>query len=121
MPWFRRECAAWSHAYRCGEMRVGEVAAPVGLWTPIISVPSVFHGDVGGTSEMYGPAWGMESLSGSPSSVMIWRRSVCVRRGGLAGEDGWGRRCAGACGGGVSCLRFLFWGVRAVWRPRAGL
>ena len=51
VPWFRRECAAWSHAYLCGEMSVGEVAAPVGLWIPIISVPSVFHGDVVGTSE----------------------------------------------------------------------
>jgi hypothetical protein len=30
---------------------------------------------------------GMESLSGSPSSRMIWKRSLCVRLDGRAGED----------------------------------
>ena len=116
MPWFRLVCAAWSQAYLCGEMSVGEVAAPVGLWTPIMSVPNVFHADVVDTSETYGPSWGMESLSGSPSSVMIWRRSVCARRGGLAGEVGGGRRWASECGGGVEDLRFVLGGVRAFRR-----
>jgi len=31
---------------------------------------------------------GRESLSGSPSSLIMWRRSDCGRRGGRAGEDG---------------------------------
>ena len=100
----------------CGEMSVGEVTGPVGLWTPIMSVPSVFHADVVGTSETNGPSWGMESLSGSPSSVMIWRRFVCARRGGLAGEDGGGRLLAGECGGGVEDLRFVLGDVRAFRR-----
>ena len=31
VPWYRPECVAWSHAYLCGEMSVGDVADPVGL------------------------------------------------------------------------------------------
>jgi len=49
----------------------------------------------------------MESLSGSPSSVIIWSRSLCVRRGGLAAEDGGWCRWAGGGGGGVGNL--LLW------------
>ena len=30
----------------------------------------------------------MESLSGSPSSIIIWRRSLCGRLGQRAGNDG---------------------------------
>jgi hypothetical protein len=53
-----------------------------------MSLPSLFHGDVGGTRYAYGPALGMESLSGSPSSSMIWRRSLCGRLGRRAGDGG---------------------------------
>ena len=53
-----------------------------------MSVPRVFHGDVVGTREAYGSLRGRESLSGSPSSVIIWSRSVCARRGERAGEEG---------------------------------
>ena len=47
----RRECAAWSHAYLSGEIKVGEMIAPVGVWSPIMLVPKVFQGEVGGTME----------------------------------------------------------------------
>ena len=59
-------------------------------------LPMVFHGLVGGTKEAYGHDLGMESMSGSSSSVMIWRRSLEGRRVGRACEDeeGGGRpRC----------------------------
>ena len=36
--------------------------------------------------------------------MMIWSRTLCVRRGGLAGEDGGVRRWVGGCGGGVGDL-----------------
>jgi len=49
--------------------------------------------------------------SGSPSSVMIWRRSVCARQGGLAGEEGGLCRRVGGCGGGVADPRLLRDGV----------
>ena len=47
-----------------------------GVWTPIMSLPMLFHGDVcvcvgGGGRDAYGPDLGMESVSGSPSSNMI--------------------------------------------------
>ncbi len=51
MPRFMREWAAGSHVYRFGDMKVGEVGAPLGLWTPIMSAPIVFHGDDVGASE----------------------------------------------------------------------
>ncbi len=39
---------------------------------------------------------GVESLSGSPSSVIIWKISFCARLGSLAGEaGGWWRRLVG--------------------------
>jgi hypothetical protein len=47
----------------------------------------LFHGDVGGTKEAYYPILCNESLSGSPSSVIMWRRSLWARRVGPAGED----------------------------------
>jgi hypothetical protein len=67
----RCEWALWSHAYLSGEMRVGEMIFPVGVWTPIMSLPKRFHGDVGGTRDVYGSGLGMESRFGSPSSSMI--------------------------------------------------
>ena len=84
-------------------------------------VPRVFHGDVGGTREAYGPSPGRESLSGSPSSVKIWSRSVCARRCGRAGEEGCRLLWVG-CGGGVRDLRFLRVGVCVVfrWIPGVG-
>ncbi len=51
-------------------------------------LPCVFHGEMGGTKELYGPSRGIESLSGSPSTVTIWRRSLCGRRGWRAGDVG---------------------------------
>jgi len=50
----------------------------------------------------------MESLSGSPSSVMIWSKSVCARRGGLTGEEGGFSRRVGGCGGDVVDLLLLW-------------
>ena len=69
-------------------MRVGEMIKAEGVWTPIMSLPSLFHGDVGGTIDAYGPALGMESLFGSPSSSIIRRRLLCGRLGRRAGDDG---------------------------------
>jgi hypothetical protein len=37
-----------------------------------------FHGEVGGTKKVHGPGLGIESLSGSPSTVIIWRRCCAV-------------------------------------------
>jgi hypothetical protein len=88
----RCEWATLSHSYLFGEMRVGEMIVPGGVWTPIMSLPNRFHGDVGGTRDAYGHDLGMESLSGSPSSCIIWKRSICMRLVGRAGEDGGGRK-----------------------------
>jgi hypothetical protein len=63
----------------------------------------------------------MESLSGSPSSVMIWSRFVYSRRGGLAGEDGGLRRWVGGCGGGVGDLLCVRDGVCILGPRAAGL
>ena len=101
----RRECAAYSHSYLSWEIRVGEITVPVGVCTPIICLPVVFHGEEGGTREAYGNCLGMESLSGSPSSNTMWRRSECGRREGRAGEVG------GRGGGGP----FIGW--RDSWPP----
>ena len=68
------------------------MTVPYGVWTPIMSLPSRFHGNVGGTRNAYDPDMGMESLFGSPSSNMICRRSLFVRLDGRAGEDGGGRQ-----------------------------
>jgi hypothetical protein len=61
---------------------------PDGVWTPIMSLPTLFHGDVGGTRDTYSHDLGMESLSGSPSSRIIWRKSLCGRLSGRAGDKG---------------------------------
>ncbi len=86
----RCEWAAYSHSFLSGEMRVGEMIVPDGVWTPIMSLPNRFHGDVGGANDVYGPNLGREPLyvSGSPSSSMIWRRSLCPRLFGRVGKDG---------------------------------
>ncbi len=47
----RCEWGKWSHLYRSGEISVGEMIAPEGVWTPIMSLPSLFHGDVGGNRD----------------------------------------------------------------------
>ncbi len=64
---------------------------PEGVCIPIICFPEVFHGEKGGTREAQGPALDSESMSGSPSSSTIWRRSVCGRLVGRAGDDGGAR------------------------------
>ena len=84
---------------------------PVGVCSPIIALPVGFHGESGGTREAYGPCMGKESLSGSPSSSTMCRRSVCGRRGQRAGDVG--RALVGCVvpGGGDSG-RFAFIFVR---------
>jgi hypothetical protein len=63
------------------------MTVPDGVWNSIMSLPIRLHGDVGVTMDAYGPDLGREFLSGSPSSSMIWRRSLCARLVGRAGED----------------------------------
>ena len=84
----RREWVAYSNSYLSGEMRVGEMTVPDGVRIPIMSLPNRFHRDVGGTRDAYGPDLGRESLFGSPSSSMIWRRSPYARLVGWAYADG---------------------------------
>ncbi len=67
---------------------MGEMTNSDGVWTPIMYLPIMFHGDVGETRDTYGPDLGMETLSRSPSSRIIWRRSLCGRLGGRAEDDG---------------------------------
>jgi hypothetical protein len=43
--------------------------------------------------------------------MMIWSNSVCIRRGGLAGEEGGFRRRVGGCEGGVVDPRLVRDGV----------
>jgi len=52
-----------------------------------MSLPIMFHRNVGGTRDAYGLDLGMESLSRSPSSIIIWRRSLCGRLGRRGGDD----------------------------------
>ena len=47
------------------------MTAPDGVWIPIMSLPSRFHGDVGGIRDAYGPDLGRESLYAPPSASMI--------------------------------------------------
>jgi len=56
--------------------------------SPIMFLPILFHGDVGGTREVYVMGLGKESLSGSASSVMMRRRSLWTRLAGRASEEG---------------------------------
>ena len=75
------------------------MTAPVGVCIPIMGLPKLFQGEDGGTRAAYGPALGIESLSGSPSSKTIWRRSECGLLAGRAGDEG-GIRLRGASLGG---------------------
>ena len=50
-PGVRRECETCSHAYLWGVTSVGEVADPLGLWTPIMPIPKLFYEDEAGTRE----------------------------------------------------------------------
>jgi hypothetical protein len=84
----RCEWALWSHAYLLGEMRVGEIIFLIGVWTMIMSLPKRFHGDVGGTRDVYGSGLGMDFRSRSPSFSMIGGKSSCERREGRGGEEG---------------------------------
>jgi len=75
------------------------MTAPVGVWSPIMCLPMVFQGEEDGTREAYGLNLGIESLSGSPSSRTIWRRSECGLLVGHASDEG-GTRLRGASLGG---------------------
>ena len=69
-----------------------EMIDPEDVCTLIMSLPSMYHGDVGGTRDEYCPALEMKSLYGSPSSSIVWRRSLCGRLRRRAGDDGGARR-----------------------------
>ncbi len=71
VPLYRRKCTACSHVCLEIERSVGDIAAPLGVCTPIVTLHKVFHGEVDGTREMYGHVRGIESLQGSPSTVII--------------------------------------------------
>ncbi len=64
------------------------MTVPEGVCIPIICFPEVFQGEKGGTREPFGPVLDSESLSRSPTSSTIWRRSVYGRLVGRAGDDG---------------------------------
>ena len=64
------------------------ITAPVGVCTPIMHFFMAFHGEVGGTKEEYGLCRDMETLSRSPSSVIILRRPLGTRRGSRAKKYG---------------------------------
>ncbi len=51
------------------------MAIPVGVRSLIMFLPMVVQGEEGGTREAYGPVLGKDSLSGSPASKTMWRRS----------------------------------------------
>jgi len=53
-------------------------------------LPWVFHGKVCDTKEVYCLGLGIESLSESPTTVTMWRRSLCNHRGWRAGDAGGG-------------------------------
>jgi len=67
----RRECIACNHVLLSRKRSAGHIEAPVRVCTPILHFPRVFHGEVGGTKEVYGPGLVIESLSGSPSIVAM--------------------------------------------------
>jgi hypothetical protein len=108
--WLSCECAACIHVYLSGEIRMGDNAPLVGVCKPIMHFPMMFHGEVGGTREPFGPWRGVESLFGSPSSITVRRRSLCARRGGQAGEEGevWPRVTSLGFGAGEVEARLLF-------------
>jgi hypothetical protein len=62
VAWLSRDCAACNRVNLSGEIRVGDVVAPVGVSTPIMHCFLVLKGEVGGTREAYGPWRDVESL-----------------------------------------------------------
>ncbi len=60
-------CWEYSHAHRSADRRVGEIAAPVWLCTPIMRALSLFQDVFVGTIDAYGASRWRESLSGSLS------------------------------------------------------
>jgi hypothetical protein len=72
-------------------------------------LPCVIHGEVGGTKEVYDPGLGIESLSGSPSTVTIWKRLLCGCHGCWAGDAGgaWSRVTSFKVEGGEECVPLL--------------
>ena len=65
--------------------------------------------ELGDTKEVYGPGLGIESQSGSPSTVTILRRSLYGRRGWRAGDAGgvWSRVTSFEVEGGHECVPLL--------------
>ena len=47
------------------------MAAPMGVWSPIMFLLMAFQGAEGGIEEAYGPGLGKESMSGSHSSITM--------------------------------------------------
>ena len=85
-------CWEYSHAYRSTDRRVGEIAAPVCLCTPIICVFSLFQGVFGCTSDAYGASRCRESLSGSLSMSSMRHVFGIGLLGSFGGDLGvWGR------------------------------
>ena len=84
------------------------MTAPVGVWSPIMCLPRLFQGEDGGTREAYGPSLGIESLSGSPSSRTMWRRSECGLLVGRAGDEGGTRRLGSPLGGDEGHVAVVF-------------
>ena len=91
-------CWEYSHAYRSSDRRVGEIAAPVWLCTPIMCVFSLFQDVFGCSRDAYGAFRWRESLSGSLSmssmrhvfgigllefwgAMSVWGRGLCFLRG----------------------------------------
>ena len=65
----RCEWAGKSHWYLSGEMRVGEITDRYGVRTPIMPLPSRFHGDVGGPWMHMGLIWVGSLFMGPPPLV----------------------------------------------------
>ena len=47
----------WSQSYLFGETRVGETAAPVGRWIPILWMLVLFHDVFGSNNVVYTEVW----------------------------------------------------------------
>ena len=59
------------HRAISGDMRIGEMTVPDGMWTSIMSLPIRVHGDVGETNVTCGVDLGRKSQSRSLSFSMI--------------------------------------------------
>ncbi len=85
-------CWEYSHAYRSADRRVGEIAAPVWLYTPIICVLSLFQGVFGCTRDAYEAFRWRESLSRSLSMSSMRHVLGMGLLGSFEGDRGvWGR------------------------------